>query len=89
MQKLWPGLPDWKALKDCAELFSREGSNNKGVYFTDPWEKTDEARIRALEMNFVVHTIANGDDLWVELEKTFTVQKNIILLVNINILKIV
>ncbi|PKG38837.1 ABC transporter substrate-binding protein [Psychromonas sp. Urea-02u-13] len=79
IEKLCPGLPDWKALKACAPLFAREGSNQKGVYFAGPWEKPDEARIRALEMDFVVHTVENGDDLWVELEKSLTALQPIVL----------
>lgn len=79
VEKACPGLPDWKALKACSAIFASEGSNNKGLYFAGPWEKPDEARIRALEMDFVVHTVEKGDDLWVELEKAVKLQKPIVL----------
>lgn len=76
---LCPGLPDWQALKACASIFNRPGSDGKGVYFAGPWEKPDEARIRALEMDFQVRVLSKGDDLWVELKKAYAAQKPIIL----------
>ena len=57
-----PGLPDWKALKKCAAYFSQNNSN-KGLYLSGPWEKPDEARIRALQIDFEVKMLASGDQL--------------------------
>lgn len=64
-----PGLPDWKALRACSSVFARPGSENRGIYFAGPWEKPDEARIRALKLDFDVVVLPKGDDLWVELER--------------------
>lgn len=57
-----PGLPDWKALKECAAYFATDDSG-KGMYLSGPWEKPDEARIRALQINFKVKMLTSGDEL--------------------------
>jgi len=57
-----PGLPDWRALNDCASIFA-ETIGGPGVYFTGPWEKPDRARIRALQLNFTVVELENSDVL--------------------------
>jgi glycine betaine/proline transport system substrate-binding protein len=74
-----PGLPDWKALKKCAHLFSENGLEKMGRYLGGPWEKPDRARVRALGLNFKIERVKKGDDLWVELEKAYRVKKPIIL----------
>ena len=79
VEELCPGLPDWKALKACADLFKRPGSEGEGIYFSGPWEKPDEARIRALEMNFRVKILSNGDEIWAELKKSYSQKQPIVL----------
>ena len=79
VEALCPGLPDWRALKACAAIFQRPDSQGKGVYFAGPWEKPDEARIRALGLDLQVRVLAQGDDLWVELKKAYETQTPIIL----------
>jgi len=74
-----PGLPDWKALKQCADLFITPESSPKGRYLGGPWEKPDAALIRALGMNFKAIRVSNGDDLWVELERASEKQEPIVL----------
>ncbi|MDX1451906.1 MAG: glycine betaine ABC transporter substrate-binding protein, partial [Oleiphilaceae bacterium] len=51
----------------------------EGVYFAGPWEKPDEARIRALNLGFQIRLLERGDDLWVELEKAVTANRPIVL----------
>jgi len=67
--ELCPGLPDWKALRDCAALFAVAGTAPQGRYVAGPWEKPDEARIRALGLNFIPVKVKHGDELWVELAR--------------------
>lgn len=74
-----PGLPDWRALKDCAPAFATDFSGTAGTYYSGPWEKPDEARVRALGLNFKVKVLANGDDLWVELKQAMADKKPIVL----------
>lgn len=79
VKPLCPGLPDWQALKKCYALFARPGSQGRGVYFAGPWEKPDEARIRALDLNFDIRILNDGDDLWIELAKAYANQQPIVL----------
>jgi glycine betaine/proline transport system substrate-binding protein len=79
VEKLCPGLPDWKALKKCSSLFKTKNSKGKGLYLGGPWEKPDKARIRALELDFTIKRVTKGDDLWVELEKAYKDKKPILL----------
>jgi glycine betaine/proline transport system substrate-binding protein len=76
--RLCPGLPDWRALQKCSSIFAREGSA-QGIYIAGPWEKPEEARIRALQLNFRVRKVQTGDELWVELEKAVKQQTPIVL----------
>ena len=78
VEKVCPGLPQWQALKGCAGQFAHK-PGGKGVYVAGPWEKPDEARIRALELNFKVQQVENGDDLWVALKNAFEQKRPIIL----------
>jgi glycine betaine/proline transport system substrate-binding protein len=78
VEKMCPGLPDWRALRRCASQFSEPGSD-KGRYVAGPWEKPDAARIRALDLNFTSVPVKNGDELWVELDKAYKKQKPIVL----------
>ena len=74
-----PGLPHWKALKECAEIFVVPETNPRGRYLAGPWEKPDEARIRALDLNFKVVTVVNGNELWSELREAVKSQRPIVL----------
>lgn len=85
IEKDCPGLPSWQALKDCASIFSlpdatNDGDNKaKGIYYAGPWEKPDEARIRALNLDFEVIQLASSDALWVELNKAIKNKQPIVL----------
>ncbi len=53
-----PGLPDWKALNDCAEVFASPETQPKGRYLGGPvtWGGMDEERVEALGLDYeVVH----------------------------------
>jgi glycine betaine/proline transport system substrate-binding protein len=79
VEELCPGLPNWEALKNCSHLFTTPTSGTKGRYLGGPWEKPDKARVRALDLNFKVERANEGDDLWVELEKSYSKKEPIIL----------
>lgn len=58
-----PGLPDWKALRDCAEVFATPQTYPKGRYLGGPvtWAGRDEERVEALDLPFeVVHAGTNA-----------------------------
>ena len=54
MEEKCPGLPDWKALNKCAELFATAETFPKGRFLDYPadWGTTNVDRIKALGMDF-------------------------------------
>jgi glycine betaine/proline transport system substrate-binding protein len=73
MKEKCPGLPDWQALKACAEAFSTPETAPKGRYLGAPvtWGGFDEERIKALDMPFVlVHALTDAE-LFAELESAY------------------
>ncbi len=54
-EKKCPGLPDWKALKDCAEVFATAETFPKGRLLDYPadWGTTNVQRIKAWGLPFV------------------------------------
>ena len=60
-----PGLPDWRALNDCAGLFEA-GADGRGRYLDGPtdWLKHGRERVEALGLNFVVINANNATSLW-------------------------
>lgn len=77
VKEVCPGLPDWRALNNCAGLFSEQGP--KGLYYTGPWEKPDRARIRALQLDFDIVTLRNSDELRHKLEASIKARKPVII----------
>jgi glycine betaine/proline transport system substrate-binding protein len=70
MKDRCPGLPDWEALKNCAEAFSIPETAPKGRYLGGPvtWGGFDEERVAALDLPYeVVHAGTDGA-LFAELE---------------------
>jgi len=65
-----PGLPDWKALKDCAEVFATPETAPKGRYLGGPvtWGGFDEERVEALDLPFEVVHAGTDAALFAELE---------------------
>ena len=70
VKELCPGLPDWKALNKCADLFARADSGGKGVFIGGPvdWLKHDAEKVEALGMNFMVKNAGSADAIWAELD---------------------
>ena len=61
-----PGLPDWKVLNDCAELFATPETYPKGLFLDGPvdWLKHGKERAEALGLNFVVKNAGSAAALW-------------------------
>ena len=72
VEPLCPGLPDWRALNQCAHLFSLDGGT-KGTYYKGPWLYKDAVLIRALSLNFNIKRLESDIQLW---ELLFDAQKN-------------
>ena len=71
-KNLCPGLPNWEALKNCAEVFARSGSNGKGIILEGPqtWHgDLIPQRIDALGLGnkYKVKFAKSADQLWREL----------------------
>ncbi len=80
VDELCPGLPDWNVLNDCAELFVTPETSPKGRFVAGYWDKFDDARIRALGLNFATQTVRTIDELFVELKKAIATKQPIMLL---------
>jgi glycine betaine/proline transport system substrate-binding protein len=75
---LCPGLPDWRALNGCADLFAQE-ADGRGLYFTGPWEKPDRARIRALDLDFDVVQLSDSSALRAKMEGAIAARQPIMI----------
>ena len=68
---LCPGLPDWKALDNCAAQFATPDTAPKGRYLDGPvdWHGPEtKDRIKALGMNYKAVFAGSSAALWAELE---------------------
>ena len=81
MQAICPGLPDWKALNNCADKLATAETAPKGRYLAGPtdWEKPDYERVQALGLNIEVVNASEASELWAELAKAFERREPIIL----------
>jgi len=81
VEKLCPGLPDWKALNKCAKLFATPETAPKGRFLAGPvdWLKHDAERVEGLNMDFEVVNAGSAAALWAELKSAFDRKKPIVL----------
>lgn len=73
MKEKCPGLPDWKALNDCAEAFSTPETAPKGRYVGGPvtWAGFDDERVEALGLDFEVIHAGTEAAMFAELESAY------------------
>ena len=73
MEARCPGLPNWEALKDCAEEFATPETAPLGRYLGGPvtWGGFDEERVDALELDFEVVHAGTDAALFAELEAAY------------------
>ena len=76
-----PGLPDWKALDKCAEIFAVAETKPKGRFVGPPadWGKNYAERVMALGMNFVAVNVGQAATLWAELDAAAARKEPIVL----------
>lgn len=76
-----PGLPDWKALLDCAEYFSTADTAPKGRYVGGPvsWGGHDEQMIKALGLPFEVIHPGTDAAMFAELKAAYERKAPVIL----------
>ena len=73
MKEKCPGLPDWKALNECAEAFATPETAPKGRYLGGPvtWAGFDDERVQALGMNFEVVHAGTDAALFAEIQSAY------------------
>ncbi|APG89041.1 L-proline glycine betaine binding ABC transporter protein ProX (plasmid) [Sinorhizobium americanum CCGM7] len=73
MEEKCPGLPDWKALKDCAAAFAAPETAPKGRYLSGPvsWGGHDEERVKALDLPFEVVHAGTDAAMFAELQSAY------------------
>jgi glycine betaine/proline transport system substrate-binding protein len=76
-----PGLPDWQALNDCAEVFATAETAPKGRYLGGPvtWGGFDEERVAALGLDYEVVHAGTDAALFAELESAYQREAPILL----------
>lgn len=81
MEERCPGLPNWEALKDCADAFSTPETAPLGRYLGGPvtWGGFDEERVEALGLDFEVIHAGTDAALFAELESAYQRQDPIML----------
>jgi glycine betaine/proline transport system substrate-binding protein len=80
MEEKCPGLPDWKALRECGKEFAAPQTMPKGRYLGGPvtWAGKDEERVKALDLPFdVVHAGTNAA-LMAEIQSAIQTKRPII-----------
>jgi glycine betaine/proline transport system substrate-binding protein len=68
-----PGLPDWEALNDCADVFAVPETMPAGRYLGAPvtWGGFDEERVEALDLDYEVVHAGTDAALFAELESAY------------------
>lgn len=81
MEAQCPGLPDWKALNACAEVFATADTFPKGRFLDYPaeWGTTNVDRINALNMNFVSQPAGSEGAMLAELKRAVAKQEPLVL----------
>ncbi|MEM6665666.1 MAG: ABC transporter substrate-binding protein, partial [Pseudomonadota bacterium] len=81
MKDRCPGLPDWEALKGCAEVFSTADTAPKGRYVGGPvsWGDHDERMIAALDLPFEVIHPGTDAAMFAELKSAYDREAPIVL----------
>ena len=81
IEDVCPGLPDWQALNECAEMFATPDSGGKGRFLGGPvdWLKGDQERVDGLGMNFIVENAGTAGALWAALETASANQEPVVL----------
>lgn len=77
-----PGLPDWKALSECAMLFSAPETVPKGRFLDYPvdWGTTNKDRIDALDINFTSIPAGSEGALIAELKSAYATKQPLALM---------
>ena len=81
VERLCPGMPDWKALEKCSDKFTRPDSNGKGVFIGGlaEWSKEEAKKIELHNMNFTIKNFESSSATWAELDEAVKQRKPIVI----------
>jgi glycine betaine/proline transport system substrate-binding protein len=73
MKELCPGLPNWEALKTCAEAFATPDTAPNGRYLSGPasWGGFDKERVETLGLPFTVVNSGTDAGMFAELKSAY------------------
>lgn len=73
VEEMCPGLPEWTALKDCAEIFATADTLPEGrlVDYPADWGTTNGDRLKALDLPFVSIPAGSEGALVAEIKSAF------------------
>ena len=82
MEEDCPGLPDWHALNDCAELFSTTETFPQGRFLDYPaeWLADNDKRIAALGLNYTLVRSGGEGSLITEIESAYARKAPVLLM---------
>ena len=77
-----PGLPDWKALEKCAEIFATSDTFPKGrlVDYPADWESANDVRVEALALDFSIVPAGSEGSLIAELKAATTKKQPLLMM---------
>jgi glycine betaine/proline transport system substrate-binding protein len=81
VEDVCPGLPDWKAINDCADKLATPSTYPKARYLGGPaqWEKPAAERIEALDLKVELVHAGSSSALWSELKSAYQRKEPIIM----------
>ncbi len=81
VEEICPGLPDYKAINDCAEALSVPETSPNARYLSGPaeWHPEDIERVEALGLNVTIVNAGSADALFGELKSAAARKEPIIL----------
>lgn len=79
MKKRCPGLPDWRALRKCADVFATGETKPLGRYIAGIWDATERKRIEALRLPFKPLRVRYNRPFWTAFRNAYRKQEPILL----------
>jgi glycine betaine/proline transport system substrate-binding protein len=81
VEEMCPGLPDWSALKECAELFATPDTMPSGRFVDYPadWGDNNAPRMKALGLDFVTIPAGSEGNMVAELKSAVEKKQPILL----------
>ncbi len=81
VERICPGMPDWKALEKCSDKFATSDSGGKGIFIggLNEWSKEEAKKIETHKMNFIVKNLESASATWALLDEMIKQKKPIVI----------